>query len=249
MMHSPTTTLSESLMPAPRKKNGSASTRILLISDRPAESSLELLLANEGAVETCEDLDRANFKLQTRSYETVVLDLKQTPGANYSFLLRWRREGVDAHLIVVLPRGSGSSDRAATLDAGADACLVHPLANEELSAHLRALQRRSKSVGSPVRRIHDLEINTAVRSVTRAGKPIHLTPREFDLLHLLATHQGKVLTRSMIVQHLYDDVNENYSNVVDVYIRYLRGKIDKGHPRPLILTRWGEGYMLRAEGA
>jgi DNA-binding response OmpR family regulator len=98
-----------------------------------------------------------------------------------------------------------------------------------------------------VLRVHDLEIDTAARTVKRGGKGIHLTPREFALLEFLAFHRGKVVSRSMIWEHLYDEQDENTSNVVDVYIRYLRNKIDKGFELSLILTRWGEGYLLRGE--
>jgi DNA-binding response OmpR family regulator len=116
-----------------------------------------------------------------------------------------------------------------------------------LLARLRALIRRSHQIKDPQLRIFDLEIDTSARTVKRGGQSIHLTPREFALLQFLAYHRGKVVTRSMIWEHLYDEYDENTSNVVDVYIRYLRTKIDKGFETPLILTRWGEGYMLRGE--
>jgi DNA-binding response OmpR family regulator len=96
-------------------------------------------------------------------------------------------------------------------------------------------------------RVHDLEINTATRTVKRGNQSIHLTPREYALLEFLAFHRGKVVTRSMIWEHLYDEHDESTSNVVDVYIRYLRNKIDKDFDQPLILTRWGEGYMLKGD--
>src|SRR5262249_50336101 len=96
-------------------------------------------------------------------------------------------------------------------------------------------------------RVFDLEMDTAAHSVRRAGQAIHLTPREYSLLEYLAFHKGQVVTRTMIWEHLYDENDESTSNVVDVYIRYLRNKIDKGFEPPLILTRWGEGYMMRAE--
>jgi len=112
---------------------------------------------------------------------------------------------------------------------------------------MRALIRRGHQVKDPILRVHDLEIDTAARTVKRGGQSIHLTPREYALLQFLAFHRGKVVSRSMIWEHLYDEHDENTSNVVDVYIRYLRTKIDKGFDPPLILTRWGEGYMLRGE--
>ncbi|MGH7173005.1 MAG: winged helix-turn-helix domain-containing protein, partial [Gemmataceae bacterium] len=141
----------------------------------------------------------------------------------------------------------GMEDKVRGLDLGADDYMTKPFELEELLARVRALIRRGHQVKSPLLRIHDLEIDTASRSVKRGGKSIHLTPREYALLEFLAFHRGKVTTRSMIWEHLYDDQDENTSNVVDVYIRYLRNKIDKGFEPPLILTRWGEGYMMRGE--
>jgi DNA-binding response OmpR family regulator len=98
-----------------------------------------------------------------------------------------------------------------------------------------------------VLRVHDLEIDTGARTARRSGRPVRLTRREYALLQFLAFHRGRVVSRAMIWEHVYDERAERTSNVVDVYIRYLRGKIDRGHDLPLILTRWGEGYMLRGE--
>jgi DNA-binding response OmpR family regulator len=224
--------------------------KTLLITDRSLAESLQPALEEEGVlVDVAEQTGRAEFKVQTEEYDAVLLDRNRLEGRGYSCLLRWRRGGLKAHVLVLLPGDSKTSDRADTLDAGADAYLLQPLCVEELRAHLRALRRRDESVISPVRRIHDLEINTASRSVRRSGQAIRLTPREFDLLALLAYHQGRVVSRSMIREHLYDAQEVDHSNVVDVYIRYLRNKIDKGFDKPLILTRWGQGYLLRAEGA
>src|SRR5262245_58104321 len=222
--------------------------RVLLVTDRSRAESLRAPLADQGfAVEVCEQSERADYRILTGTPDVILLDRSHLRGQSYSCLLRWRRGGVKAHILLLLPRGCDATERANGLDAGADACLNHPVQTEELLAHLRALRRRERLPPSPIKRVHDLEINTAVRTVTRSGRSIHLTPREFDLLQLLAYHQGRVVTRSQIREHLYQADDGGTSNVVDVYIRYLRNKIDKGFDKPLILTRWGEGYLLRAD--
>jgi two-component system OmpR family response regulator len=228
---------------------GKAPMRTLFIMDQLQAKAMQPGLERDGiAVESIDQLDRADFKLMVRSFEAVVLDQRLLKEETTATLRRWRQEGVKTHTLLVLPCESSGSDRAACLDAGADACLMHPLNWEELCAYLRALRRRDEMLAAPTRRIHDLEINTDIRTVRRGGKCIQLTPREFDLLHLLASHPGKVMTHSMILQRLYDE-QIKYSNIVTVYVSYLRNKVDKGFQKPLILTRWGQGYFLRPEGS
>jgi DNA-binding response OmpR family regulator len=106
----------------------------------------------------------------------------------------------------------------------------------------------AQPVKAPIIRVHDLEIDTTTRLVKRAGKAIHLTPREYSLLELLAVHLGKIVSRAMVWEHLYDDFDHHTSNVVDVYIRHLRTKIDKEFTPPLIMTSRGRGYGLRGAG-
>jgi DNA-binding response OmpR family regulator len=204
-------------------------------------------LEEEGfAVDVAYDGEEGNFKAQTANYDVIVLDLMLPKEDGLSLLQRWRRAGMNTHVLVLTARNS-IDDKVKGLDSGADDYLAKPFQLEELLARLRALIRRGHQAKDPVLRVHDLEIDTAARTVKRAGKEIHLTPREYALLQFLAYHRGKVVTRSMIWEHLYDEHDENTSNVVDVYIRYLRNKIDKGYDVPLILTRWGEGYMMKGE--
>ena len=222
--------------------------RVLLVEDhKPMVRALKQGLEEEGfAVDVAYDGEEGNFKAQTANYDVIVLDLMLPKEDGLSLLQRWRRAGLDTHVLVLTARNS-IDDKVKGLDSGADDYLAKPFQLEELLARLRALIRRGHQAKDPVLRIHDLEVDTAARTVKRAGKEIHLTPREYALLQFLAYHRGKVVTRSMIWEHLYDEHDENTSNVVDVYIRYLRNKIDKGFAVPLILTRWGEGYMMKGE--
>jgi DNA-binding response OmpR family regulator len=222
--------------------------RVLLVEDyKPLVRALRQGLEEEGfAVDVAYDGEEGDFKANSAEYDAIILDLMLPKEDGLSLLQRWRRKGKQTHVLVLTARGS-LEDRVRGLDIGADDYLTKPFELEELLARLRALIRRGHQAKDPVLRVRDLEIDTAARTVKRAGQLIHLTPREYSLLHFLAYHRGKVVSRSMIWEHLYDEHDENTSNVVDVYIRYLRNKIDKGFDPPLIMTRWGEGYQLRGD--
>ncbi|MHB1426008.1 MAG: response regulator transcription factor [Gemmataceae bacterium] len=222
--------------------------RVLLVEDhKPLVRALKQGLEEEGfAVDVAQDGQEGDFKARTAEYDVIILDIMIPKEDGLSLLQRWRKDGLSTHILVLTARG-GMEDKVKGLDLGADDYMTKPFELSELLARLRALIRRGHQVKSPLIRIHDLEIDTASRTIKRSGKSIHLTPREYALLEFLAYHRGKVTTRSMIWEHLYDDQDENTSNVVDVYIRYLRNKIDRGFEPPLILTRWGEGYLLRGD--
>jgi DNA-binding response OmpR family regulator len=224
--------------------------RVLLIEDhKTLVKTLKQGLEEEGfAIDLASDGPTGDHKARTSEYDVIILDLMLPGEDGLSLLQRWRKDGITTHVLVLTARGS-IEDKVRGLDLGADDYLTKPFELDELLARLRALIRRTHQTKSPVIRVHDLEIDTASRTVKRAGQSIHLTPREYALLEFLAFHRGKVATRSMIWEHLYDDQDESTSNVVDVYIRYLRNKIDRGFDPPLILTRWGEGYLLRGESA
>jgi len=222
--------------------------RVLLIEDyKQMVRALKKGLEEEGfAVDVAMDGEEGGYKAETADYDVIILDLMLPKEDGLSLLKRWRAKGLKSHVLVLTARSS-MEDKVNGLDLGADDYMTKPFQLEELLARIRALIRRGHNVKDPVLRVHDLEIDTTARTVKRSGKAIHLTPREYALLEFLAYHRGKVVTRSMIWEHLYDEHDENTSNVVDVYIRYLRNKIDKDYSPPLILTRWGEGYMLRGE--
>lgn len=222
--------------------------RVLLIEDhKPLVRALKQGLEEEGfAVDAAYDGEEGDYKARSAEYDAIILDLMLPKKDGLTLLQQWRRDGISAHVLVLTARGA-IDDKVRGLDLGADDYLTKPFELSELFARLRALVRRGHQVKDPILRVHNLEIDTSARTVRRGGQAIHLTPREYALLEFLAFHRGKVVTRSMIWEHLYDEQDENTSNVVDVYIRYLRNKIDKGFEKPLILTRWGEGYLLRGD--
>ena len=222
--------------------------RVLLVEDAPPIlRAVRQGLEEEGfAVDTAVDGDEADVKCRTTSYDVIVLDVMLPKVDGLALLKRWRGAGVTTHVLMLTAKTT-TQDKVAGLDSGADDYLAKPFEFAELLARIRALVRRGHQQKDPILRCYDLEIDTAARTVRRAGQAIHLTPREYALLEFLAFHRGKVVTRSMIWEHLYDEYDENTSNVVDVYIRYLRNKIDRTFEPALILTRWGEGYMLRGD--
>jgi DNA-binding response OmpR family regulator len=222
--------------------------RVLVIEDqKPLVHVFQESLEAEGfAVDLAHDESEGDYKARSDHYDAILLDLLLSGSDGLSLLRAWRRSGLRSQVLVLTP-GSEVEDTVRSLDQGADDSLARPFQLAELLARLRALVRRGYQIKNPVLHIHDLRINTTTRTVHRAGKHIHLTPREYRLLEFLAFQRGRVVSRPMIWEHLYDEQDEATSNVVDVYIRYLRNKIDKGFDLPLILTRWGHGYLLRGD--
>lgn len=223
----------------------------LLIAEQPNRfrAKLKRGLERQGfIVDAVDNIDDADEMARTLGYSTIILDMEISNGHGPELFQQWRRAGVRSDVVALIPRGQ-VEDGVRCLDLGADDYLALPFEPEELFARLRALIRRRQPERPAIMRIHDLEIDTDSRILKRQGEYIHLTPREFALLELLARNQGRVVTRSMIRDHLYDDREPKQSNIIDVYIRYLRAKLESGVQPPLILTRWGEGYVLRGESA
>jgi DNA-binding response OmpR family regulator len=222
--------------------------RILLTEDdRPLSQALRRGLEEDGyTVDVAFDGEEANAKAECSHYDAIILDLMLPKEDGFSLLRRWRSTGISSHILVLTARG-GLDDKVRGLDLGADDYMTKPFELEELLARLRALVRRGHHIRTPILRIFDLQIDTTSRVAKRAGKLLNLTPREYSLLELLAENRGQVVTRTMIWDRLYAQGEENTSNVIDVFIRYLRKMVETGFDPPLILTRWGEGYMMRAE--
>jgi DNA-binding response OmpR family regulator len=221
--------------------------KTLFVMDSSLSRALRPALEEDGVlVDTVPRASEADAKIQADAYDGVVVDHGRLDGEGLAHVRRWRSAGAKSHILVLLPADCDTIAKCSYLDAGADGYLLQPFCVEELQARLRAWGRRGGRLPQRVLRAHDLEIDTNSRRVRRGGQSIELTPREFDLLLLLAQCQGRVVSRSTILEALYDGPRDNPSNIVDVYIRYLRVKIDEGFDPPLILTRRGQGYLLRA---
>ena len=219
--------------------------RILVIEDyAPLRRSLVLGLRDEGfAVDESGDGDEGLWFATHNAYDAIVLDL-MLPGMDGSEILRLLRKASNPVHVLVLTARDTVSDRVRHLDLGADDYLVKPFAFEELLARLRALTRRATGNKNPLITIGDLELDPAARTVCRAGAAVDLTPREYALLEILAQRSGSVVTREELRERCYDFADETGSNVIDVYIGYLRRKIDRSGLPPLIHTRRGHGYVL-----
>lgn len=222
--------------------------RVLLVEDHEplARALRQGLEEGNVAIDTARDGDEAGARLRGTGYDVIILDLTLATADGLALLRGWRRGGIKTHVLALAGRGN-LEDRVRGLDGGADDCLGVPFELEELLARLRALARRPHPAPLPVLRVYDLEIDSAARTVKRAGQVVALTRREYSLLEILARRCGKVTTRALIWNHLYDRHDQNSSNVVDVTIRQLRNKIDRGFDLPLILTQRGQGYLLRGE--
>ena len=219
--------------------------RLLLIEDyQPLLRALERGLREAGyGVDTAADGERGLALAESTPYDVIVLDL-MLPGVDgYALLERLRGAGNAAGVIILTAR-QGVSDRVKGLDLGADDYLTKPFSFDELLARVRAVIRRRQGQPHTVISVADLEVDTTARTVRRGDRVIPLSSREYALLEYLARREGQTVTRSEIVEHVYDFQSVPTSNVVDVYIGYLRKKIDQEQPVKLIHTRRGLGYRL-----
>ena len=222
--------------------------RILVAEDHPtlAASIAEGLRDDGYAVDLTMDGDEALHWATSNSYGCIVLDV-MLPGKDGFAILKALRQRGSTTPVVFLTARDGVDDRVRGLDMGADDYVVKPFEWAELLARVRAAVRRSHGHTSATISVGDLEIDTAAKTVRRAGKSVELSAREYSLLEYLAHREGQVVSRADIWEQLYGQEDATTSNVVDVYIGYLRQKIDRDHPVKLIHTRRGLGYVLTAE--
>lgn len=204
------------------------------------------LLQEHYSVDACKNGNDALDYIRCAEYDAVILDI-MLPGCSGLEVLREMRIKQNRTPVLLLTAKDSIDDRVTGLDAGADDYLVKPFALEELLARIRVMIRRSQNLISSRIKIGDMIIDCDRRTVTRGGTPVVLSSREFDVLEYLARNTGIVLSRDKISQHLWNYDYEGSSNVIDVYIRYLRRKLDEGHTRRLIHTVRGAGYVMREE--
>jgi two-component system copper resistance phosphate regulon response regulator CusR len=181
-------------------------------------------------------------------YDLIMLDL-MLPGLSGTEILRRVRRRNGSPAVLVLTARDATADKVENFEAGADDYLTKPFAFAELLVRTKALLRRPPVQRSHELRVADLEIDRLTRQVRRGGKRIELTSKEYALLEYLATNAGRVLSRTMIVEHVWDQSFENLTNIVDVYVKHLRTKVDDPFSPKLIRTVRGVGYVLEPEGA
>jgi DNA-binding response OmpR family regulator len=220
--------------------------KILIIEDerRLARLLKQGLEENGFTVDLAHDGAEGQFQVENYPYDAVLLDLMLPEVDGLTILASLRERGNDVPVLIITARGE-VEDRIRGLNLGADDYLAKPFDLDELIARLRALIRRSRGKPSPLLTVEDLVIDTNARTVSRAGIDISLSAREYAILAYLALHTGRVVSRTELIEHIYETDYEWDSNVIDVYISYLRTKIDKGFPAPLIQTVRGAGYLLK----
>jgi two-component system, OmpR family, copper resistance phosphate regulon response regulator CusR len=219
--------------------------RVLVIEDdKPVCRFLQKgLQAESYAVDIALDGTQAQGMVEHHNYDLVILDLN-LPGMDGLDVLKHIRAKKNSVPVLILSSRNQVEDRVRGLDLGADDYLPKPFAFSELAARTRCLLRRSSRPLETEVRIDDLELKRVERTVKRAGRLIDLSPKEFALLEYLLRNSGRTVTRTMIIEHVWNLSFDTMTNVVDVYVSYLRKKIDDGYERKLIHTIRGVGYRL-----
>lgn len=221
--------------------------RVLIVEDDlEAAAYMGKGLKESGyVVDHVADGREALYRVAAEPYDAVVVD-RMLPGVDGLTIVRTMRSAGNTTPVLILSALGDVDDRVKGLKAGGDDYLVKPYAFAELLARLEALLRRGRAdAPDTMLKLADLEMDLVGRTVRRAGKPIELKPKEFALLEYLMRHAGHVVTRTMLLENVWDYSFDPQTNVIDVHISRLRQKIDKGHDKPLLATIRGAGYSLR----
>ncbi len=222
--------------------------RILLVEDEVKVTNFvqKALKSERFAVDIAEDGQSGLELAQTYNYDLLILDLMSPELDGAQFLTTLRRNNLRVPVIILTAKGA-VHDKVADLEAGADDYLTKPFAFAELLARVKALLRRGPVTRMSVLRIADLELDRLSQVVKRSGERIGLTSKEYALLEYLMSSSGRVLSRTMIIEHVWDQTFDGITNIVDVYVRHLRNKVDDGHDQKLIQTVRGIGYRISDE--
>ena len=219
--------------------------RILLVEDEPQVAALlaKGLREHAYAVDVAGDAEEAVHEAGVNEYDLVVLDVLLPGRSGLDVCRELRRSGFSPPILMLTARDA-IAHRVEGLDAGADDYLTKPFDFGELLARVRALLRRGPALAPSVLEIEDLRLDTRTRRVSRAGRLVELTSKEYALLEFLALRAGEVVGRAAIAEHVWDATFDPFSNSIEVYVQRLRRKIDDAHQTKLIHTRRGAGYVL-----
>ncbi len=222
--------------------------RLLLIEDerKVADFIARGLKAERFAVDVAQDGQSGLDMATTYSYDLVILDLMLPVLSGTETLKRIRRKNTTIPVLILTARDA-TAEKVENFEAGADDYLTKPFAFAELLVRVKSLLRRGPVNRASVLRVADLELDRLSQQVKRAGKRIELTSKEYSLLEYLVSNAGRVLSRTMIIEHVWDESFEGLTNIVDVYVRHLRSKVDELHPTKLIRTVRGVGYTISDE--
>ena len=222
--------------------------RLLLVEDdrKVADFVARGLKAERFAVDVAHDGKTGWDFASVYNYDLIILDLMLPEMSGTEVLKRVRKKSADVP-VLILTATDATADKVKNFEAGADDYLTKPFAFAELTVRIKALLRRGSVVRSSLLRVADLELDRLSQQVRRAGKKIELTSKEYSLLEYLMANAGRVLSRTMIVEHVWDESFEGLTNIVDVYVRHLRAKVDDPAEHNLIRTIRGVGYSISEE--
>lgn len=222
--------------------------RLLVVEDERDLNKIisKKLLADGYSVDSCFDGEEATDCLSVAEYDGIILDIMM-PKKDGLTLLKELRDKNDTTPVLLLTAKDAISDRVKGLDGGANDYLIKPFSFDELSARIRAMLRKNTNSASNIFSVADLTVDTASKRVTRAGKNIELSAKEYALLEYMIRNSGVVLSREKIENHIWNFDYDGGTNVIDVYISYLRRKIDTGFDKKLIHTVRGSGYVIRED--
>lgn len=214
--------------------------RVLIVEDEEvlAETVRRAFVEDGFSVDVASDGESGLFNAQSWTYDAIILDLMLPRLSGFEVLKRLRAKSTTP--VLILTARDGLDDKLKGLNSGADDYLTKPFQLTELIARVRALVRRSAGKPSPLLKLGDVEIDTAAKVIRKKSRAVELTPKEYALAEFMALHKGELVTRTMIYDHLYDENDDTFSNVVDVYVSNLRRKLGK----EFIETRRNQGYIL-----